>query len=255
MLPNKRVCGESHNKQSPLSLSLSPALSLVYRCRSLAVKDSDMKTEVQCGCEFISKLLTQRHLPVQFARPFRRRMEELLMERYKNHWNPSNPTQGSAYRCIRINGSRLDPVVREAAKVTGLSNISEYLPSQLTLWIDPSDVSYRIGEDGSICSCSMDFGSGATRPSYGAATPASWSPGSVAMAASPVSSRTASPSPVKRSTSTPAKYRSSSPPTYRSVSPSASRSPPSDSSGATNYYMNQMYDSLSRLDFAIPVRV
>jgi protein Tob/BTG len=217
-----------------------------------------MKTEVQCGCEFISKLLTQRHLPIQFSRPFRRRMEELLMERYRNHWDPSNPNRGSAYRCIRINGCRLDPVVREAAKVTGLTNISEYLPSQLTLWIDPADVSYRFGEDGSICSCSMDLPttSGVSRAStYGAASPP-WSPHSVATTAhvSPVASRTASPSPVKRSTSTPVKHRPLTPPFLpRSVSPSSSSSP--SPSGPTNYYMNQMYDSFSRVDFAIPVQV
>lgn len=219
-----------------------------------------MRTEVQCGCEFISTLLTQRHLPVQFARPFRRRMEELLLERYRNHWDPSDPTRGSAYRCIRINGSRLDPVVREAAKVTGLSNISEYLPSQLTLWIDPSDVSYRIGEDGSICSCTLDLPtSGVSRSSTygGAVSPGSWSPRGVATTprTSPICSRTASPSPVKRSTSTPAKHRPLTPPHLaRSVSPASSASSPPNN-GHSGYYMNQMYDSLSRLDYVIPVRV
>ncbi|CAI8033196.1 Protein BTG1 [Geodia barretti] len=219
-----------------------------------------MRTEVQCGCEFISTLLTQRHLPIQFSRSFRRRMEELLLARFRDHWDPTNPTRGSAYRCIRINGSRLDPVVREAAKVTGLSNISEYLPTQLTLWIDPRDVSYRIGEDGSICSCTMDLPtSGVSRSStYGGAASPSWNhpTHSVATAprTSPVPSRTASPSPVKRSTSTPAKHRSITPPSVAGrVSPASSSSPPN--SGHTSYYMNQMYDSLSRLDYAIPVRV
>ena len=220
-----------------------------------------MRTEVQCGCEFISTLLSQRHLPVQFSRPFRRRMEELLLERFRNHWDPLNPTRGSAYRCIRINGSRLDPVVREAAKVTGLTNISEYLPTQLTLWIDPSEVSYRIGEDGSICSCTLDHhpsSSGVSRSStYGGSTAASPSSLSHHHRTSPVVSRTASPSPVKRSTSTPAKHRSITPPNVAgSISPSStasSSSPPNN--GRTSYYMNTMYDSLSRLDFAIPVRV
>lgn len=219
-----------------------------------------MKTEVLCGCEFISKLLTQRHLPVQFAKPFKRRMEELLMERYKDHWDPTNPNQGSAYRCIRINGCRLDPVVKEAAKVTGLTNISEYLPSQLTLWIDPSDVSYRFGEDGSICSCSL--GAPSRSHTYNAASP-SWSPNSVATTAqvSPVASRTASPSPVKRSTSTPVKHhRSMTPPSVlRSISPSrvssSSTNGPRPATQSRTYYMNQMYDSLARMDFAIPVQV
>lgn len=114
-----------------------------------------MKVEVQCACEFLSRMLQTRNVPVQFVKPFRRRLEELLLERYKDHWDPENPQRGSAYRCIRIN-SRLDPVVREAAKVTGLTDISRYLPVEFTMWIDPNDVSYRFGEDGSICQCEFD---------------------------------------------------------------------------------------------------
>ena len=179
------------------------------------------------------------------------------MERYKDHWDPTNPNQGSAYRCIRINGCRLDPVVREAAKVTGLTNISEYLPSQLTLWIDPSDVSYRFGEDGSICSCSLEPEGGVSRSNtYGgpasSTTPSLWKAHNVATTMrnfSPAVSRTASPSPVKRSTSTPVKYRSITPPAVvRSVSPSTS-------TGSSNYHINQVYDSFSRMDFVIPVHV
>ena len=111
-----------------------------------------MKTEVRCACDFISRMLQTRNLPVQFIKPFRRRLEELLVERFTDHWDPQNPNKGSAYRCIRIN-NRMDPVVKEAAKVTGLSDISRYLPAEFTMWIDPRDVSYRFGEDGSICSC------------------------------------------------------------------------------------------------------
>lgn len=111
-----------------------------------------MKSEIQCACDFLSGFLRKKSIPVQFVKPFRSRLEELLTDRFRNHWHPENPHRGSAYRCIRING-RLDPVVREAAKVTGLSDIGQYLPKEFTMWIDPSDVSYRFGEDGSICSC------------------------------------------------------------------------------------------------------
>lgn len=205
-----------------------------------------MREEVQCGCEFIAKLLIQRHLPVQFAKPFKRRMEELLTERYKDHWDPSNPNQGSAYRCIRINGNRLDPVVKEAAKVTGLTNISEYLPSQLTLWIDPSDVSYRFGEDGSICSCTLESHKQSVShySTYGASS--FRAPTTTQL--SPVVSRTASPSPVKRSTSTPVKHRSITPPSVaRSISP--------PHTSGSSYYMNQLHDSYPRMDYVIPVHV
>ena len=116
-----------------------------------------MKTEIECACEFFSRMLQTRNLPNQFIKPFRRRLEELLLARFQDHWDSENPHRGSAYRCIRINGSRLDPLVREAAKVTGLTDIGRYLPAEFTMWIDPKDVSYRFGEEGSICQCSLDY--------------------------------------------------------------------------------------------------
>ncbi|KAL4103663.1 hypothetical protein QTP88_019014 [Uroleucon formosanum] len=73
---------------------------------------------------------------------------------YKDYWFPDSPNRGSAYRCIRINKDKMDPIIARAADACGLSChlIRTYLPDELTLWVDPSEVSYRIGEeDGSIC--------------------------------------------------------------------------------------------------------
>lgn len=113
-----------------------------------------MKTELSCACEFFARILVSRQLPVQFIRPFSEKLEELLTERYRDHWHPENPRKGSAYRCIRING-KIDPVIIEAAKATGLSNFTNYLPKEFTMWIDPNEVSYRFGEDGSISQCPL----------------------------------------------------------------------------------------------------
>ncbi|KAK1789596.1 hypothetical protein P4O66_015496, partial [Electrophorus voltai] len=70
----------------------------------------------------------------------------------KHHWFPDRPCKGSGYRCIRIN-HKMDPLVGQAGQRIGLSIQQLYLllPSELTLWVDPFEVSYRIGEDGSIC--------------------------------------------------------------------------------------------------------
>ncbi len=114
-----------------------------------------MKTEVQCACAFFSRMLQQKKLPAQFTELFRNKLEDVLLERFKNHWDASNPNKGSAYRCIRIN-SKMDPIVESAARVTGLTNISKYLPVEFTMWVDPNDVSYRFGEEGSICSCNLE---------------------------------------------------------------------------------------------------
>jgi protein Tob/BTG len=47
----------------------------------------------------------------------------------------------------------MDPLVGQAGQRIGLTIQQLYLllPSELTLWVDPYEVSYRIGEDGSIC--------------------------------------------------------------------------------------------------------
>lgn len=76
-----------------------------------------------------------------------------LLEHYRHHWFPHAPCRGSGYRCLRIN-RKMDPLIGKAASAVGLTQeqLFSSLPIELTLWVDPSEVSYRIGEDGSICS-------------------------------------------------------------------------------------------------------
>lgn len=47
---------------------------------------------------------------------------------------------------------QVDPVVEAAARSSGLdlAEIKSYLPSGLTVWIDPNEVSYRVGEYGHV---------------------------------------------------------------------------------------------------------
>lgn len=65
----------------------------------------------------------------------------------------------------------MDPIISKAASHIGLSlsQLYQLLPSELTLWVDPYEVSYRIGEDGSIC---VLYEATATKPgsSYGVLT-------------------------------------------------------------------------------------
>ncbi|GLH07567.1 Protein BTG1 [Gryllus bimaculatus] len=83
---------------------------------------------------------------------FKRSLTDVLQRRYKEHWFPEKPTRGSGYRCLRING-KMDPVIAQAGIAVGLSAsfLHSLFPSELTMWIDPCEVSYRIGENGSIC--------------------------------------------------------------------------------------------------------
>ncbi|GFS92144.1 hypothetical protein NPIL_654631 [Nephila pilipes] len=47
----------------------------------------------------------------------------------------------------------MDPLIAKAGDVCGFNeaDLRKLLPNELTMWIDPQEVSYRIGENGSIC--------------------------------------------------------------------------------------------------------
>ncbi|XP_041052288.1 protein BTG2-like [Carcharodon carcharias] len=112
-----------------------------------------MTMEIAAAVGFVSRLLRNTGLvsPGQLQ-IFSHSLQDALAEHYRHHWFPDKPCKGSGYRCIRIN-HKMDPLIGKAANRIGLSSQQLYrlLPSELTLWVDPYEVSYRIGEDGSIC--------------------------------------------------------------------------------------------------------
>ncbi|KAJ8257208.1 hypothetical protein GJAV_G00183080 [Gymnothorax javanicus] len=112
-----------------------------------------MGPEVTAAAGFVSSLLRARgFLSEQQLQIFSECLQQALSEHYKHHWFPEKPQKGSGYRCIRIN-HEMDPIFSKVAHRIGLNSHQLYqlLPRELTLWVDPYEVSYRIGEDGSIC--------------------------------------------------------------------------------------------------------
>ena len=113
-----------------------------------------MKLELQSASNFLVHLikLGRRNINENQLEKFRLALVEVLRRRYRDHWFPEKPFKGSGYRCIRIN-RKMDPVIAQAGESCGLSAalVHSTFPSELTMWIDPLEVSYRIGENGSIC--------------------------------------------------------------------------------------------------------
>lgn len=115
-----------------------------------------MKLEVNSAADFLMNLLRLKKgepLPDKDQlQNFKGSLESLLVLHYRSHWYPDVPTKGSGYRCIRING-KIDPLIAQAGMQVGISPnvLRKMLPAELTLWIDPEEVAYRIGENGSIC--------------------------------------------------------------------------------------------------------
>lgn len=115
-----------------------------------------MRVEVTSAANFLVRLLRLNKesavVSDQQLEVFRAALIETLRIRYQEHWFPEKPCKGSGYRCIRING-KMDPVLAHAGGLVGLPGqfLHTLFPSELTMWIDPREVSYRIGENGSIC--------------------------------------------------------------------------------------------------------
>uniref|UniRef100_A0A8C4JI80 Protein BTG1-like n=1 Tax=Dromaius novaehollandiae TaxID=8790 RepID=A0A8C4JI80_DRONO len=112
-----------------------------------------MRTETAAAAGFVTCLLRAAGgVGEEQLQRFQECLQETLREHYRHHWFPLQPSKGSGYRCVRIN-HKMDPLIGKAAAMIGLSHerLFQLLPSELTLWVDPFEVSYRIGEDGSIC--------------------------------------------------------------------------------------------------------
>jgi len=117
------------------------------------ISRAEMGPEVTAAATFVSRLLrTRGFLNEHQLQVFGDCLQQSLSDHYQHHWFPDRPQKGSGYRCIRIN-HEMDPIIGRAAGRIGLTSdqLFSLLPRELTMWVDPYEVSYRIGEDGSIC--------------------------------------------------------------------------------------------------------
>lgn len=115
-----------------------------------------MRQEVDSAADFIAKILSTHGIRLKLdserIESFRRVLQLCMFDHYQNHWFPDKPFKGSAYRCLRIVNQKMDPLISRAGAEIGLSEtqLMEFLPAEFTMWVDPCEVSYRIGEEGSI---------------------------------------------------------------------------------------------------------
>ena len=110
-----------------------------------------MHVEISVALNFVISYLYNK-LPRRRVDLFGEELEVGLKEKFQGHWYPDRPSKGSGYRCVKGNGDGIDPVLVEAATKAGLDifEVKTYLPEDLTIWIDPSEVSYKIGERGAV---------------------------------------------------------------------------------------------------------
>lgn len=117
---------------------------------------NSMDSEVEAGVSLILRFVqnsqsrnnNNNHNSLQ---EFRERLIKEITCEYTGHWYPEKPLKGSAFRCLRINQNGSDSLIEKTAKMCNAEWVVNSLPREFTIWIDPTEVSYRIGEEGSIC--------------------------------------------------------------------------------------------------------
>lgn len=109
-----------------------------------------MHIEVQVALNFVISYLYNK-LPRRRVNIFGEELEKALKDKFQGHWYPDKPFKGSAFRCLKT-GDPIDKVLERAAKESGvpIQDILENLPQELAVWVDPGEVSYRIGEKGAV---------------------------------------------------------------------------------------------------------
>ncbi|XP_077397369.1 protein Tob1a [Festucalex cinctus] len=126
-----------------------------------------MQLEIQVALNFIISYLYNK-LPRRRVNIFGEELERQLKQKYEGHWYPDKPYKGSGFRCIHV-GEKVDPVVEKAAKESGLdiNDVRNNLPQDLSVWIDPYEVSYQIGEKGPVKVLYVDDSNESTASSGG----------------------------------------------------------------------------------------
>ena len=111
-----------------------------------------MIDEVDSATGFIARVLCKTRLDNDRLETFKEMLQLLMVNHYQNHWFPEKPFKGSGYRCLRIVNQKMDPLIAKAGTMIGLTELDllNLLPREFTMWVDPNEVSYRIGEEGSI---------------------------------------------------------------------------------------------------------
>ncbi|XP_045896282.1 protein BTG4 [Micropterus dolomieu] len=107
-----------------------------------------MKEEIAAAVFFMARLVKRYGCLDNDSRErFAAALTSVLFEKYKNHWHPNAPSKGQAYRCLRMNPVRLqDPVLQQVCERSAVRYEDLGLPQEMTVWVDPGEVSCRYGE-------------------------------------------------------------------------------------------------------------
>ena len=109
-----------------------------------------MYTEITTASTFLAKYLPHKSTPPDKVTAFRDSLTDAMAQKFRDHWDITNPMKGNGFRSVHCQMGRMDPLVSEAAWRSGLSGKDLYFPNELVLWTDPKCVSFKVGDHGQI---------------------------------------------------------------------------------------------------------
>jgi len=125
-----------------------------------------MLNEINTAVEFIIRLLRSSGVTSAQTEAFKASLKASLSRKFASHWSPNEPMKGNAYRSILVTQGFIDPVLTQSAKAAGLVSLDKrWFPSELIIWIDPLEVTYRIGDYGSVAALPIEHSLPKTLPS------------------------------------------------------------------------------------------
>lgn len=107
-----------------------------------------MKEEIAATVFFVARLIKKHgKLDRSHREKFAVALTSVLFENYRSHWYPNNPSKGQAFRCLRMNKAQVrDPVLQRACRQSDIDYDDLGFPKEMTIWVDPGEVSCRYGE-------------------------------------------------------------------------------------------------------------
>lgn len=105
----------------------------------------NMKDEIAAAVVFLTGIVRRKNtLNQEQLTRFSDNLAVALMEKFRNHWYEDKPSKGQGFRCIRVSRDEpRDTVLLKVARRCGLQYSDLNLPCELTLWVDPHEVSCR----------------------------------------------------------------------------------------------------------------
>ncbi|KAJ1905422.1 hypothetical protein LPJ81_001937 [Coemansia sp. IMI 209127] len=110
-----------------------------------------MHTEIENAAGFWVKHIPDASLAGERKETLRLALIDVLSEKYKGHWDLEQTAAGSGYRSL-CNWRSLDGALVEAATRANVSIelLERLMPRDIILWCDPHNVTYRVGDHGTV---------------------------------------------------------------------------------------------------------